>query len=538
MDLSMKRQNELWKIAPYLRLLLPFLAGILMESKFPVLVWSLIPIFLFSIVLIVTCSSISFLLYVGLECVSGVIIQIAVFSFAAISVQLHKDTQIEHSSCYLQKQSNLLLLRLLDDPVQKQNSWKCLAHIKWLVKDHICFNENERIIIHFYKKPDARQYSDGSLIIFRKELRPIKNLGPSGDFDYEKYCHLRHIYAQVFLNEDEYALVLPEKKISFSSMLGSLRRKLLIIIKNYVPGTNEHSLLEALMVGFTDDLEPAVLKSYADTGIIHIIAISGLHLALICHMLQIVLQKVGRKKWIQWLSLGLIITTLWMYSILSGGSPSVIRSAGMFTITLFASNILREPVLYNTLACSAFLLLCFDHNWIWDPGFQLSYSAVLSLGLFAKPIRNIGTMKNKLLVMIWNAASVSVAAQILTIPISIFYFHRFPSYFLIANLVAVPLSSIALIGGILLCICSFLHPVGRFLGWILNYMIHFLNGFVQYISRLPGAVVSHLNISLPLVFLIYFVLFCFYRFLFLRRVSWLVVGLASYSIWQLLHLIH
>jgi competence protein ComEC len=538
MDLSMKRQNELWKIAPYLRLLLPFLAGILMESKFPVLVWSLIPIFLFSIVLIVTCSSISFLLYVGLECVSGVIIQIAVFSFAAISVQLHKDTQIEHSSCYLQKQSNLLLLRLLDDPVQKQNSWKCLAHIKWLVKDHICFNENERIIIHFYKKPDARQYSDGSLIIFRKELRPIKNLGPSGDFDYEKYCHLRHIYAQVFLKEDEYALVLPGKEISFSTVLSSLRRKLLIIIKNYVPGTNEHSLLEALMVGFTDDLEPRVLKSYADTGIIHIIAISGLHLALICHILQIISQKTGRKKWIQWLRLGLIITTLWMYSILSGGSPSVIRSAGMFTITLFARNILREPVLYNTLACSAFLLLCFDHNWIWDPGFQLSYSAVLSLGLFAKPIRNIIRVKNKLLVLIWNAASVSLAAQILTIPISIFYFHRFPSYFLIANLVAVPLSSIVLIGGILLCICSFVHPLGRFLGWILNYMIHFLNGFVQYISRLPGAVVSHLNISLILVFLIYFVIFCFYRFLFLRRVSWLIAGLASISFWQLLHLIH
>jgi competence protein ComEC len=538
LDLNTKRKNELWKKAPFLRLLLPLLAGILTESKFPVLAWSLIPIFLFSIVLIVTCNSIYFFSFVGLECVSGIAIHIAIFSFAAISVQLHKDTQIEQSSCYLQKRSNLLLLRLLDDPVQKQNTWKCLADIKWLVKDHICFNENERIIIHFYKKPDARQYSGGSLIIFRKELHPITNLGSSIDFDFENYCHLRHIYAQVFLKEDEFASVLPIKEISFFSVLGSLRRKLLIIIKKYVPGTSEHSLLEALMVGFTDDLGPGVLKSYADTGIIHIIAISGLHLALICHILQIISQKAGRKKWIQWLRLGLIITTLWMYSILSSGSPSVIRSAGMFTITLVARNILRETVLFNTLACSAFLLLCFDHNWIWDPGFQLSYSAVLSLGLFARPIRNIITVKNKLLMSLWNAASVSVAAQILTIPISIFYFHRFPSYFLIANLVAVPLSSIVLIGGILLCICSFVHPLGRFLGWILNYMIHFLNAFVQYISRLPGAVISHLNISLSLVFLIYFVLFCFYRFLFLRKVSLLIAGLTSISIWQLLHLIY
>ncbi len=214
------------------------------------------------------------------------------------------------------------------------------------------------------------------------------------------------------------------------------------------------------MIGFTGDMAPEVLKSYADTGIIHIIAISGLHLALICHILQVITNKAGQKKWIKWVRLTLIITILWMYSILAGGSPAVTRSAGMFTITLFARNIFRETVLYNTLACSAFLLLCFDPNWISDTGFQFSYSAVLSLGLFATPIRNIISVKNKFLIAVWNAVSVSMAAQILTLPISIFYFHRFPVYFLIANLVAVPLSSIVLIGGILLCICSFLSSTG------------------------------------------------------------------------------
>jgi competence protein ComEC len=538
MDLNIKQKNELWKKAPFFRLLCPLVTGILIESKIPLQHWSLILMFSFSIVLIITLNSINFLSFVGLELAAGIAIQIAIFSFAAISVQQHKDTQIEQSPCYLQKQSNLLLLRLLDDPVQKQNSWKCLADIKWLVKDHICLNESERIIIHFYKKPDARQYSAGSLIIFRKELRPIKSSGSSEDFDYEKYCNLRHIYAQVFLKEDEFALVLPAKNVSISTMLGSFRQKLLSIIKNYVPGTIEHSLLEALMFGFTDDLEPGVLKSYADTGIIHIIAISGLHLALICHILQIISQKAGLKKWIQWLRLGLIIATLWMYSILSGGSPSVIRSAGMFTITLFARNKLRETVLYNTLSCSAFILLCFDHNWIWDPGFQLSYSAVLSLGLFAKPIRDLINLKNKLLASMWNAASVSIAAQILTLPIGIFYFHRFPSYFLIANLVAVPLSSSILVGGILLCVFSFIHPFSRLLGLLLNYMIHFLNGFVIYISHLPGAVVSHLTISFYLLFVIYFVLLCFYRFLRYKRVSWLIAGMAGISIWQLIRLFH
>ena len=409
--------------------------------------------------------------------------------------------------------------------------------VRWLTKDHTCFNENERIFIYFTKKPDACQYSGGSLIITCKELQPIENFKTPNDFDYKKYCHLRHIYAQVFLKENEYAQVYPEKEKSHFSALDSLRKKMLIIIKNYVPGKSENSLLEALMVGFTDDLDPGLLKSYADTGVIHIIAISGLHLALICYILQLALQKVGRKKYSQWIKLIVIITSLWGYSFLSGASPSVIRAAGMFSLVLFARNILRETVLYNTLAASAFLLLCFDPNWIWDTGFQLSYAAVLSLRLFSKPLKDLLLLQNKMLASIWDGASVSIAAQVLITPISIYYFNRFPSYFLIANLLAVPLSSGILIGGILLCLCSSIHPLGQFLGWLLGLLIRFLNGFIHHISQLPGAVVSQLTLTLTQLILVYFIIFCFYRFLMLKQKPWLLTGLCAICFFQVIRLI-
>ena len=179
-----------------------------------------------------------------------------------------------------------------------------------------------------------------------------------------------------------------------------------------------------------------------------------------------------------------MIVCLWGYSLLSGASPSVIRAAGMFSITLFAKNIFRETTLYNILAASAFLLLCFDPFWIFDTGFQLSYAAVLSLGLFSKPIRDFLPLQNKTLRVLWNAASVSMAAQILTTPISIYYFNRFPTYFLVANLVAVPLSSLILAGGILLCACSPIHPLAQFVGWILGILIKSLNGFIRTSFRI------------------------------------------------------
>jgi competence protein ComEC len=531
-------KNEIWKLSPFFRLTLPLIAGIIVEKKFPVQVGFFVPVFCLCVILIIICNILSLSAFIGLKWVPGTVFHIAIFSFSSILMRIHQDIQIEQSSCYVQNQPNLLLLQLLNDPVQKQNSYKCLASVQWLSKDHTCFTENERIFVHFYKKPDPDQYSAGSLIIFRKTLRPIENLKSSIDFDYKNYCHLRHIYAQVFLKENEFALVLPEKQKSLFTPLDFLRKKLLIIIKKYVPGKSENGLLEALMVGFTDDLDPGVLKSYADTGVIHIIAISGLHLALICHILQLALQKAGQKKYSRWIRFAMIIISLWGYSLLSGASPSVIRAAGMFTLVLFARNIGRETVLYNTLAASAFLLLCFDPFWLWDTGFQLSYAAVLSLRLFSKPLKDLVVFQNKILASVWNAASVSISAQILTTPISLFYFHRFPSYFLIANLLAVPLSSGILIGGILLCIFSFIHPLGYFLGWILNFMIHFLNGFIIYISKLPGAVISQLVISLPQVIVIYMIIFCIYCFFKMKRAAWLIIGLAFVSIFQLTRFIH
>jgi competence protein ComEC len=531
-------RNATWKLALFLRLLLPFIAGILIENKFPIQAAFLIPVFCLSPVLLIICNIISFSSFVRMEWVAGLVIQIAFFSLARILVHVHQDIQIDQSSCFVKGQSNLLLARLLGDPVKKQNSYKCLALVKWLIKGQTCFNENERIFLYFSKKPDGRQYSGGSLVILRKELRPIENFTSVSDFDFKHYCHLRHIYGQVFLKENEYSLACPEKEKSLFSSLDSLRKKLLIIIKKFIPGKSESSLLEALMVGFTDDLDPGLLKSYADSGVIHIIAISGLHLALIYHILQLLMFAAGRKKKMKWLKFVIIITCLWGYSLLSGASPSVIRASVMFSLVLFARTILRESLIYNTLAASAFLLLCFDPNWTWDTGFQLSHAAVLGLCLFSKPIRNLIPLKNKILASLWDAASVSIAAQVLTTPVCIYYFHRFPSYFLFANLLAVPLSSGVLIGGILLSICSFLHPLGQFLGWLLGLLIYFLNEFIIHISNLPGAVVSQLTLTLPQLILVYFVIFCFYQFLHLKQKLWLIAGLISISFYQMVRLIH
>jgi competence protein ComEC len=306
-------------------------------------------------------------------------------------------------------------------------------------------------------------------------------------------------------------------------------------LKKQIPRKSENGFLEALLFGYTDDLDPSLLKSYADTGTIHIIAISGLHLALICQLLQLGLSRFGGKHTSVWRNFIISVTVLWAYSLFSGASPSVVRAAAMFSLALFARNINREPFFYNTLSASAFLLLCYDPDWFWDTGFQLSYAAVLGLSLFAKPIESLFSIQNKILLAIWKACSVSIAAQSLTLPLSIYYFHQFPVYFLFANLVAVPLSSAILVGGIVLCIFYPIVPIAKVLGLGLELTVQALNEIIIFFSKLPGSVITSLNITLPQLFCFYFIIFCFYWFLKKNNAGWLMAGLTGIAIFQLFH---
>jgi competence protein ComEC len=535
-EFSENLQGASSKPAPFLRLLCPLMAGILVEYNFPGHTGFLLIALCISLISFIFWNYILFSKSFRMQWVIGTIIQLVFFSLGRFVMHVHMDKQIEDSNCYNKTPANCLVLQILNDPVQKKSTYKCLARIGWLIKNQKCYYQNERILIYFNKNHCSGPITTGSRIVTCKALRPIESLN-SFNFDYKKYCRLRHIYAQVFLKENEFSILPPDEAKSVLTFLDILRKKLLVIIKERVPGKSENGLLEALMLGYTDDLDPGLLKSYADSGVIHIIAISGLHLALICQILELALQKRGWGKSGRWIKLVLIIICLWCYSLLSGASPSVIRAAGMFSLTLFAKNVFRETILFNTLAASAFLLICFDPYWIFDTGFQLSYAAVLSLGLFSKPIRELLPLQNKILRAIWNAISVSIAAQILTTPISIYYFHQFPAYFLIANLLAVPLSSLILVGGILLCICTPIHPLAQLLGLILEYLISILNDLIKHISRLPGAVATNLAFSLPEVILLYFIIFCAYRFLILKEKSWLFTALVAIGIFQIIRMI-
>ena len=201
-------------------------------------------------------------------------------------------------------------------------------------------------------------------------------------------------------------------------------------LKKFIPGRKEYGLAEALLIGYRGDLDKDLSNAYANTGTVHIIAISGMHLALIYGLLMWLFKPVAEKGKLIWLKSILLLLTLWSFSFLCGAQPSILRATISISFILLARILHRRSSTLNALAGSAFLLLCYDPYYLLDPGFQLSFAALTSILIFNQPIRNLFETKNKLIGYVYDLVAVTLAAQILTLPVSIYHFHQFPVYFL------------------------------------------------------------------------------------------------------------
>lgn len=167
----------------------------------------------------------------------------------------------------------------------------------------------------------------------------------------------------------------------------------------------------------------------------------------------------------------------------------------MFSMIVAGETFQKRSGILNSLFASAFLLLCYDPYWLWDLGFQLSYVAVLGLVLAAKPVYDLIYIHNKLLDQVWKMCSVTLAAQLFTLPILLFHFHQFPVYFLFTNFICVPLSSLILVCEIFLCVINFIGPIANLSGIFISFLIRVMNTVVGFFNDLPFATIYPIQIN-------------------------------------------
>ena len=305
---------------------------------------------------------------------------------------------------------------------------------------------------------------------------------------------------------------------------------------------DELGITEALLIGYTNDLDKDLVQSYSNTGVVHIIAISGMHLGLIYVMLIWVFKRLPLIKKSKPIQVIFILSCLWLFSLLTGASASVCRAAVMFTFITLGANFFKQASIYNSLAASAFVMLCYNPYYLWDVGFQLSYLAVGGIVAFQKPIYNWLYIPNKYADAAWKLLAVSLSAQVLTFPICVYYFHQFPNMFLITNLIAVPLSSGILYAAIALIAFSWVPYAGLYLGKLVNGAVWCMNKIILWVDSLPFTLWDKIPATVLTTWLLYCTVIGASLWLLHAQKNWLKFSMLSllafvtvhaYNNWQI-----
>lgn len=363
----------------------------------------------------------------------------------------------------------------------------------------------------------------GDRLVINAEVQPITGpLNPEA-VDFRSYWAGQGIFHQLRLKDEEGFVRIPsEKQRSVADRAGAMREAWLATLRPYLQG-DELAVAAALVLGKKDLLSSDVKSAYADTGAIHVLAVSGLHVGIVAIIFTTLLGgRNARSRKRRWINAILTVVGVWCFALVTGFSPSVQRAAIMFSVLILGNVLRRRASLFNLLSLAAIVMLLWQPRQLFQVGFQLSFLAVAGIGVFARPLGELVAVTQKFLRAIWSALVVSTSAQLGTLPLSLHYFGRFPLYFLLSGTLVV------LSAYVILCLGMFHGLVAGVIGWpalaavsggLLNFIVELQNAFIHFFGQLPGAVVEINGVGWGTVVLLTLLLILFGCWLYWRRQS-------------------
>jgi competence protein ComEC len=356
----------------------------------------------------------------------------------------------------------------------------------------------------------------GDKILIKKSPFRLPPPGNPNEFNYMKYMAGQNIYFQQFVDTKDIKIISNNTSNPILAWAYKYRNFFSNKIDNYIFNLHEGAIAKALILGVKDGLDNKIKSSYASAGAMHVLAVSGLHAGIIHLILQWLFRPLIKRKYWKYILPIVSIICLWCFAMITGLSPSIMRAVTMFSIIIIGNHFFSKPNIFNSLSLSAFILLIYNPNFLFSVGFQLSYIAVGGIVYLFPLIYNLITCDSKLLDQVWSITAVSIAAQIATFPLTVYYFHQFPTYFLISNLIVIPAAFIIMsIGIALLASPSFF--LSDFLGFILETLISWLNSFVFYIQALDMSLIEWLYINEIQTIAIYMLIFTFLMLIYYRK---------------------
>lgn len=368
-------------------------------------------------------------------------------------------------------------------------------------------------------KGSALHYGDLLYVVGNPEVTSPP--GNPGEFDYKGYLVYNRIHHQQYLGGN-FEVIGHQAPSWLLEQANILRAFCVNQISGLVTDKYARGVTLALVLGVKDGLDDELIQAFSATGAMHVLAVSGLHVGIVYAIVFFLLKRLGlSKQKYRWVLAILSVLILWGYAFLTGLSPSVLRAVTMFTFVAFGRALSRHSNIYNTLAASAMALLCYNPYLIMSVGFQLSYLAVFGIVFLQPKLYELIQVNNVILDKLWAITCVSIAAQLATAPLSMLYFHQFPTYFLLSNLFIIPAAFIILINGLLLLITSAISFLAIPLAWLLTKFIALVNGLVIWISSWPGSTLDGIYLSILDTWIIYALLIFLILTIMQRRIRYL-----------------
>jgi competence protein ComEC len=328
-------------------------------------------------------------------------------------------------------------------------------------------------------------------------------------FNYRAFMRYHGVYDRVYLSANQWMKTKRKAGNPVIAFSIYLQGSILQTLAGQGLTGDELAISSAILAGHREGLDMDLQDRFAGAGAMHILCVSGLHVGVIYLVLSTLLEFMGKSKQPRLIRGILLLAAIWQYALVTGCAPSVLRASSMISFLLMARLLNRNPNIYNSLAASAFLLLLSDPMIIMSVGFQLSYMAVLGIVSVQPMLYRLLYLKYWLFDKAWAIISVSIAAQAGTFPLAIYYFHQFPNYFILTNLIVIPASSIIIYFGFLLLLATPFPWLAEIIAFLLGKSIYLMNECITIISSMPVAVSRDLFLSRAESVVIYLLLLSF-----------------------------
>lgn len=362
-----------------------------------------------------------------------------------------------------------------------------------------------KTLLNIKKDSVSSSYKVDDILIATTPLQDLNGPLNPNEFDYKAYLKRQYVYHQIFAETHQLLLIQSRVQTIFG-YAAQLRNRINFQLKSYHFKPDELALINALLLGQRQDISDDIYNSYSKAGVIHILAVSGLHVGIILLLLNSVFKPLEYLKRGKTIKIILIVIVLWGFAIVAGLSASVTRAVTMFSIVAIGMNLKRSSNIFNTLAISMFFLLLFKPLFLFDVGFQMSYLAVIAIVVFQPFLVKLWSPKFWPIKKLWQIFTVTMAAQLGVMPISLFYFHQFPGLFFVSNLVIIPFLGIILGMGILIIIMALLNILPFWLADLYGGMISIMNSFVRWVSLQEQFVFTDIPFSILQVLTSYLLL--------------------------------